>query len=300
MELNHFINQSTQNDIENYLSLKNPPGLILKGIKGLGKEKVGEYIASRLLGCSTEELKSNPDYIQLINYPIKVEDINDMLEACNRNSMGKYRVVFILNAHTMTNITQNRLLKILEDRSSSNILILHTERDCLLSTIESRCYEMLFYPLENLKMKNIMLEIGIEEKYHNFLSFLTENAPFSILENKDVISDYINHYEELSGIKNRKDLLSIFHFIKEKDDKEFYSTHAKFPSYNIRLVLYPFYKMIMETYDKSLQTKGFPNNQYNFEQAVRIMEHGLLHLQMLQQNYTKNDFFNLLRYILQA
>lgn len=300
MQLKHFINQKTLNDIENYLSLKMPPGLILKGIKGLGKSKAGYYIASELLGCKVDELQSNPDFIQITNYPIKVEDINEMLDSSNKSSMGKHRVILILNAHTMTGITQNRLLKILEDRASSNILILHTEQDSLLSTIESRCYEILFYPLEEKKMRMIMNEQGIECKFHDFLCFLTENTPYSLIDNKDSIEDYLLYFDKMHKIESRKDILSLFHFMKEKDENEFYSAHDSFPSYNIRLLLYPFYRMIIDTCNNSLDTECFPCNLYNFEQAVNIMEHGLLHLQMVQQNYSKNDYFNLLRYILQS
>lgn len=299
MELKSFINQNTMNDIENYLKLHNPPGLIMKGIKGLGIDIAGHYVASKLLKCSIEELNSNPDFYEVAENPLKIEDIDEMLEVCNSNSLGNHRVVVIQNAETMSSIAQNRLLKLLEDRSSSNILILCTNKDCLLSTIESRCYDIYFQPIEKEKMVTLMLEQGIEEKYHDYLCFLTENAPFLLTNNPDVINDYIEYHQKMCDIKERKELLSLLHCLKEKDENEFFTTHEKYPEFNIRFLLFPFFEMVTNCDENQKSPAHFPLNLYDFKQAVNVLEQGFLHLDMLQQNYTKNDYFNLLCYLIQ-
>lgn len=43
----------------------------------------------------------------------------------------------------------------------------------------------------------------------------------------------------------------------------------------------------------------FPDTLYTRAQALEIMEYGLEHLSMAQRSYTKNDYFNLIRYIIQ-
>ena len=300
MELKRFINQNTMNEIENYLKLHHPPGLIMKGIKGLGIDIAGHYIASKLLKCSIEELNSNPDYFEVTENPIKIEDIDEMLEMCNINCLGNHRVVVIQNAETMSSISQNRLLKLLEDRASSNILILCTNKDSLISTIESRCYDIYFHPIEKEKMVSLLLEQGIEDRYHNFLCFLTENAPFLITNDLDMITDYIEYYQKLCDIKERKELLSLLHCLKEKDENEFFTSHEKYPEFNIRFLLFPFFEMVTNYVEDRKSPTSFPHDLYNFKQAVNVLEQGFLHLSMLEHNYTKNDYFNFLSYLIQV
>lgn len=60
-----LINVKTMNEITNYLSLSEPPGLILQGLNGLGKSEAAKYIASKLLNCMEEELYKNPDFLKL-------------------------------------------------------------------------------------------------------------------------------------------------------------------------------------------------------------------------------------------
>lgn len=300
MELKNFINQNTLNDIENYLKLHHPPGLIVKGIKGLGIHIAAHYIAAKLLNCSIEDLNSNPDFYEVTETPIKVEDVDEILEKCNITSLGNHRVVVIQNAETMSSIAQNRLLKLLEDRASSNILILCTIKNSLISTVESRCYDIYFHPVEKEKMVSLLLEQGIEEKYHDFLCFLTEYAPFLIINNLEVINDYIEYYKRLCCIKERKDMLSLFHCLKEKDENEFFSSHEKYPDFNIRVLLFPFFEMVTSFDECRRSSATFPENLYDFKQAVNVLEQGFLHLSMLQHNYTKNDYFNLLSYLIQV
>ena len=50
MNLNLIVNSDTMSEINDYLTLKKPPGLILKGIGGLGKAEVAKFVSSALLG----------------------------------------------------------------------------------------------------------------------------------------------------------------------------------------------------------------------------------------------------------
>lgn len=147
MEEKKYINPDTITHIQNYLSIPSPPGLILAGIDGLGKKESAYYIATILLQCPHDELDSNPDFYQTkSNGALKVEDIEDLIAFTQRSSVGNRKVCLIHNASSISNITQNKLLKILEDRSEKNTLIFITNRMSMLPTILSRCFFILFSP----------------------------------------------------------------------------------------------------------------------------------------------------------
>ena len=64
METYKYINPDTIKNIQNYLSIPSPPGLILAGIDGLGKKEAAYDIISMMLHCSNAELLSNPDFYE--------------------------------------------------------------------------------------------------------------------------------------------------------------------------------------------------------------------------------------------
>ena len=300
MNLNEILNNDTIKEIEGYLALQNAPGLILQGIGGLGKAKVANFVSASILGCSEEDLINNPDYFQTDpSKSIKVEDINALLDIANRSSIGNKKIIVIHNAHTMTLQTQNRLLKLLEDRYKTNTVILHTQKDVLIDTIKSRCYSIFFHPLSEDKMKRYLSHKKLDDKYHDFLSFLVENSPLMIDEHMEVLNDYIAMYEKMSSLTMREDLLNIFHCLKEKDNDEFYSGHSEFPTWNIRLLLFFFYRMVTNVVLEKKSDSKFPANLYSYEQAYQILLHGMEHMTLADNMYTKNDYFNFIRYIIQ-
>lgn len=299
MNLNQIINSDTMSEINDYLTLKKPPGLILKGISGLGKAEAAKFVSAALLGCSEDSLDNNPDYFHTDpSKSVKVDDINSLLDMANRSSVGVRKVIVIYNAHTMTVQTQNRLLKLLEDRHETNILIIHTQKDVLIDTISSRCYTINFHPLSDEKMKVYLESKEIEIKYHDFLCFLTQNAPLMI-DNRDTLKDYLSTFEKMKVLTMRENLLHLFHCLKEKDNAEFYSSHEEHPAWNIRLLLYYFYQMVITNDCDEVSKRSFPANLYSYEQAYQILLYGIEHLKLAETTYTKNDYFNLIRFIIQ-
>lgn len=299
MNLNEIINSDTMSQINDYLTLKKPPGLILKGIGGLGKAEAAKFVSAALLGCSEGDLITNPDYFHTDpSKSLKVDDINSLLDMANRSSVGTRKVIVIYNAHTMTIQTQNRLLKLLEDRHETNILIIHTQKDVLIDTISSRCYTINFHPLSDEKMKIYLNKKGVESKYHDFLCFLTQNAPL-VIEDKEILKDYLSMFDKMNVLTMRENLLQLFHCLKEKDNAEFYSSHDEHPTWNIRLLLYYFYQMIINNECGENNKYNFPANLYSYEQAYQILLYGIEHLKLAETTYTKNDYFNLIRYIIQ-
>ena len=161
------INQDTLDELDNYLSLPKPPGLILQGVPGLGKEQAAKYAAGRLLNCSPGDLPQNPDYYETAAAdPLKVEDMELLIEKSRRCSIGGRKLFLVNQAHSITRRAQNRLLKLLEDRAETNILILISEENRLLDTIKSRCYMVSFHPLNEKDMKQYLTGCNIRNGLH--------------------------------------------------------------------------------------------------------------------------------------
>lgn len=294
------INKNTLDDLSDYLSLHNPPGLILQGQPGLGKAHAARYVAGRLLGCEEKELLQNPDYFETpSSTPLKVEDIEQLIDKSQRCSIGERKIFVIFHAHTITRRSQNRLLKLLEDRAEKNTLILTSEEDKLLDTIKSRCYLSFFHPLNEKEMKQYLTEHNIEERYLDLVCYLTDNSPYSFLSKEREVEDYISCYQKMGKITMREDLLIIFQVIQEKSSSDFYSIHADNPIWNVRLLLYPFYQYILGVHWNCSQRDTFPDAFYSSAQVMEILLHGLDHLSMLHTSYTRNDYFNLIRFIVE-
>ena len=298
MELRKLIHKKTWAAVEGYLSMDSPSNLILSGISGLGKYDLGIYISSQILGCSTAKLLQNPDfYLVGQDRNINVEDITQLIEFSQRTSVKNKKVLLINHAHTITVSSQNKLLKILEDRPN-NILIFLEDTNTLIPTVKSRCNRILLHPLNEKEMAVFLKEQGIPDTHIGLIAYLLDNAPYLFLREKELISTYESKFEDISKIKVRADLLKVMNTMKEKDRKNFYEINSDRTAWNIKLILYPFYNYFLKKTKGISSDEGFPSNLYTVEEAYKILSMGQCHLS--KTNYTKNDYFDLLRYIVQA
>lgn len=297
-----LINAKTMNEITNYLSLTEPPGLILQGPNGLGKGEAARYIAAGLLDCMEQELYKNPDFFETLkDSAVKAENMDELLAGSQRSAIGSRKVFIIHNAHTITAATQNRLLKLLEDHTDKNILILLSATGRLLDTIKSRCHTISFYPLAQKSMKGYLDALGVEADYWDFLCNLTECCPFSIPAYGPELKEYISQLKQMYNLTVRSDLLRLFHLQKEKDNDNFFTVHSEHQAWNIRILLFPFHELLLKNIcGKPPGQAPFPFKLYTDTQALKILEYGMQHLTMLQNAYTKNDYFNLARFIIQV
>lgn len=70
----------------------------------------------------------------------KVDDANAFIERLDMGAYGSHLVGIIDDGDSLSEIVQNKLLKTLEEPRGSVIILLGTSnRDCLLSTVRSRC-----------------------------------------------------------------------------------------------------------------------------------------------------------------
>ena len=297
MNLQDLIHKKTWKEIQGYLAISNPPGLILSGVHGLGKLELGLYIAAVLLDCSEKELYKNPDfYMTGTNNTVSSDDIKDLIDFSWRSSLMGKKVILLNNAHTVYVSTQNKLLKILEDRED-NVLILLSASNTLIPTIISRCCHIQLQPPANATIKRFLKEKGVADSDIDFLSYMIGNAPFLYTKEEQTLMQYKSQLEQLYRITVRSDLLNVMNMLKEKDKNSFYEKNTAHTIWNIKLIIYPFYNYYFDTENNGdTSTETYPGNLYTPHEAYNIICMGQYHQRI--KNYTKNDYFSLLRYII--
>ncbi len=94
--------------------------------------------------CKQFDNNSHPDFIKLEQPSIKVEDVNILINKLSTKPISSdYKVILILNAETINEISQNKLLKSLEEPNSSTVFILTTSKmDKILPTVLSRLHKI--------------------------------------------------------------------------------------------------------------------------------------------------------------
>lgn len=297
MNIQDLIHKKTWKELQGYLAMSDPPGIILSGITGVGKYEIGLYIASKILGCPEKDLSKNPDfYITSSNNTVSSEDIKDLVEFSWRTSIKGKKVILINNAHTITVTTQNKLLKLLEDRED-NILILLSDSNTLIPTIISRCCHIQIQPPDGDIMRRFLKQKKVEDSDINFMSYMVGNAPFLYAKEEETLMQYKKQLELIYSITVRSDLLKVMNMLKEKDRNNFYENHTSYTSWNIKLLVYPFYLYYSDSINRGINnTDRYPGNLYTTDEAYKIICMGQYHLKI--KNYSKNDYFRLLRYVI--
>lgn len=217
--------------LENYVKKGGSQNLLLKGPKGVGKYTAARMIACKLLKCEDNKLDCNPDAMIISKEDaIKVEDIKAIIEFCSIKALYASRKIIIIdNCETMNELAQNKLLKTLEE-SGNNIFILISSAP-LLETITSRTIDVPFTRISDCEMEEYFQERNE-----------TPEIPFELLDgsigmyeflksDKEFFEDIKELVHVITNMKEKKEFLSAFHVLKEKDEKEFFSKHkSKIPA----------------------------------------------------------------------
>lgn len=295
-------NDEAYHHILSYTKMTHPGPLILLGKRGLGKKRAAISLAAHLLGCKEEHLKQNKDFTMIDkgNETIKVEDILSLLNKSVFVSLSAVRVFLICHADKINVQAQNKLLKLLEDRNQTNVVIFLSERDSLLPTIKSRCMTIEFSALKYEEMEQYLSDSGITQDIP-LISALCDHCPYLLDEVKEIYPSLRETYFNILAITRREDLLRVFHLVAEKDAQEFYSVHGEHYMTALQMLQHLFYSL--------LYAKVFPSPdrvvEKEFEGLMRLysVRDTLLICMAVSRHqnqwmtgvYSKNDFFDLVR-----
>lgn len=150
---------------------------IFHGEVGCGKETMAKTFAAGLQCMSDEfdrpcgkcasckQIKSGnqPDVV-FVNRELSSIGVDDVREKINDSIAVKpfsspYKIYIVPEADRMTEAAQNALLKTIEEPPEYGIIILLTSNiDALLPTIQSRCLRMEFRPLSTATIEKYLIE----------------------------------------------------------------------------------------------------------------------------------------------
>ncbi len=199
--ISDIINRKISSLQEPYLKLIIP---LPRGKGETGDDNATEKLSKEVILSISDEIGKKTKnlyhkiFIENANN-IKINSIREITKFVNTSIDGlEYRFVIIEDSHLMNDQAQNALLKNLEEPPEGIIFILLTSnKDKLLPTILSRCWQINFEPLSAELIKSILIkyfsiEIETAAKISNFsegsvtsaLSLL--NTDFNILLEKTI------------------------------------------------------------------------------------------------------------------
>lgn len=307
MEKQFLGNDEAYQNIVEYLHLTTPGPILLEGPAGLGKTRAAYSIAAKFLCCESDELLEHNDFMVIgeAYSQIKVEDIQAILSKSSivGTSKSGLKAYIILDAGNMTVQAQNMLLKLLEDYSVSNKVILTSNGTSPLETIMSRCYRVYFQPLEDKQVIDYLKSKGICESSLPLASGLCHGCPYIWDSINEAFSSLEKTYHHILDMKHRTEFYGVLHLLKEKDKNNYYDCHAAHWEEGISLFLYLFtgilYKKLgLPFIDTANQSFSQICELYTLSSTYKVLQTLLEHKKMT--NYTRNDFFELVKVFVES
>lgn len=218
------------------------------GEEGIGKLSFAKEFAKAIMclsgnlkgsckcdSCIKFDASSNPDYMEIHEEKnlIKIDQIRALEDDIARKPIVSNKKVYVISdAKYMTEEAQNCLLKTLEEPPKyANIILVTSNENSLLPTVQSRCIKIKFSKLSNEDLRKIRpdltdaeLEIldgslkGIEDisnkideyqKIDNIVSNLQNDNLINVLNNADIL------YNGKDNINDLLDYLNILLFKRQ-------------------------------------------------------------------------------------
>ena len=184
-----YLFYSNDRELNNNIALNFAKSLICKNSNACGECNE----------CKQFDKSSHPDVTIVNQTSIKVEDVNNIIAKLSTLPISAGNKVFvILNAENMNETSQNKLLKSLEEPTSSNIFILTcTKLDKLLPTVLSRLNKHFVPTLNNqdkLLISNELKSNNVDIMQYLTTDFnLTEMLSFATNESYKATLDVIKN-----------------------------------------------------------------------------------------------------------
>lgn len=212
---------------------------ILSGDKGMGKIKVAKEFAMKLIcedgqsGCmkcpSCRQFLAGtyPDFFYIDSGDkdsIGIDKIRERIVAdvVIKPYYGKYKIYIIDDADKMTVVAQNALLKTIEEPPEYVVMLLLVKNiDLLLETVRSRCTKLLMAPVKVERIKNWLINMGVNEEISTVTASYSNGAP-GIAKDMALSQDFLDIYnknvkflERISGAGIR-DILDFIEELKKR------------------------------------------------------------------------------------
>lgn len=153
-----------------------PHAILITGPEGCGSHIAARKAAALYCGVDESALINCPDYLELGPKSIGVDEIRQMHQSLSTRPVGMHRAIVINGAHSMTESSQNALLKTLEGPPENTMFLLAGNADRLLQTIRSRC-TILHMPEEDVnKLATRLIEKGVPSTRANLAANMSGGA----------------------------------------------------------------------------------------------------------------------------
>ena len=176
--------------------------------------------------CKQFDSNSHPDFIKIDQNSIKVDDVNNLMAKMNTKPLSStYKVFVILNAENINEISQNKLLKSLEEPNSTSLFILTTSKlDKLLPTVLSRLHKINVPKIDVEDLSLIREEL--KETNINIEKYLTSNMNLTEILNFVTDKSYQNTLSAIKyifeNLKSSQDIPKVASNLPELDKSLFF------------------------------------------------------------------------------
>lgn len=245
--------------------------------------------------CKQFDSNSHPDFIKIEQNAIKVDDVNNLITKLNTKPLSSsYKVFVILNAENINEISQNKLLKSLEEPNSSSIFILTTSKiDKLLPTVLSRLHKI---NVPKLKFEDLMV-ISDELKQNNINidRYLTSNLNLTEILNFVTDKNYQNTLSAIKyvfeNLKSSQDIPKIASSLPEFDKSLFFLILQRvfLSCINNETIFHELTNLINSTYPKQALINSLSLIEDSYKKQMSNVNFGYL-LDNLLFNILKEKF----------
>jgi len=185
---------------------KIPHALLFSGQEKLGKKTIALEFVRQILG---ENQLNHPDFTLLgpLEKQIQIDQIRELSWRLSLKAVkSSIKEAVIDRTHLMTLEAQNSFLKTLEEPRGDTVLILITEYpNFLLPTINSRCQNIKFYPVEKKEIENYLREKKVERERAEKILEVAQGRPglvLEFLENPEKLAEREKRLKELLKLSN--------------------------------------------------------------------------------------------------
>ena len=171
--------------------------------------------------CKSMMQTNHPDFIEIdAASHTGVENVRKILENCSYMPTFSDKKIYLIDeAHMLSKAAFNAFLKILEEPPKSTLFILATtEIQKFPQTVLSRCFQVIFRPVNNHDIKNHLQQIC---KYENIE---IEDQAFDLLtkETEGSVRDAINLLEQVRFSQTKITSDAVLKILGKVSEKEFF------------------------------------------------------------------------------